>query len=430
MLQTLFFIPLEIGGVPVFGFGLLLAAWAVVSVVILAVLVWRQGLTADTFSYVPLLALVGAVIWWLLPVICVEGGLPIRGYGVMMLVGVASATALLTWRAVRVGLQAEMMFSLVFWGFVPGIIGARLFYVIEYWPSFQRPTTGATLGAMVNIAQGGLVVYGSLIGGTIGLVAFMRTHKLPVLATLDLLTPSLVLGLAIGRIGCLLNGCCFGGPCDLPWAVTFPAGSPAHVQQAHRGHAYVAGLKLAGDKAKPPMIAEVEPDSDAQHAGMAPKQRIVAINDETVRTVEEARRFLMYLDEPGKRISILTEGSDKPRAWTVTRSSGSLPVHPTQIYSSINALLICLFLLAYDRFRRRDGELFALLLTLYPVTRFLLEIIRIDESAVFGTGLSISQNVSLLMLVGTAGLWFYILSHPPGVAFRRTTVAGCCSDAS
>ncbi len=423
MLQTLFFIPLEIGGLPVFGFGLLLAAWAVVSVVILAVLVWRQGLTADTFSYLPLLALVGAAIWWLLPVICEKEGLPIRGYGVMLLVAVASATGLLAWRAVRVGLQADMMFSLVFWGFVPGIIGARLFYVIEYWSSFQRPTPGETLGAVVNIAEGGLVVYGSLIGGTIGLVAFMRVHKLPVLATLDLLTPSLVLGLAIGRIGCLLNGCCFGGPCDLPWAVTFPAGSPAHVHQAQHGHAFVAGIKLACDKTKPPVIAEVEPGSDAEHAGLAAKQQIVAINDQTIRTVEEARRFLVYLDEPGKRIAITAKGSSKPRAWTVTRASGSLPVHPTQLYSVINGTLLCLLFLAYDQFRRRDGELFALLLTIYPVTRFLLEIIRTDESAVFGTGLSISQNVSLLMLVGAAGLWYYILSHPPGVAFRRTTAA-------
>ncbi len=417
MLQTLFYIPQEIAGVAVFGFGLLLAAWALGSVLLLAWLGWRQGFNADTWSYVPLLALIGAAVCWLLPALCENGGLPIRGYGVMLLAAVATATALLVWRAVRVGLNGEMMFSLVFWGFVPGIIGARLFYVIEYWPSFQRPTFGATLAAAVNIAQGGLVVYGSLIGGTIGLVAFMLKHKLPVLATLDLLTPSLVLGLAIGRIGCFLNGCCFGGPCDLPWAVTFPAGSPAHVQQVQRGQAFVGGLKLAGGPGDLPVIGEVEPGSGAEKADLAPKQQIVSINGQSVRTVEEARRFLMYLDEPGTRISIVTGGSATPRDWTVSEPSRSLPVHPTQIYSMINALLLCLLFLTYDRFRRRDGELFALLLTIYPVTRFVLEIIRTDERPVFGTGLTISQNVSLLMLLGAAGFWFYILGRPPGTAF-------------
>ena len=94
----------------------------------------------------------------------------------------------------------------------------------------------------------------------------------------------------------------------------------------------------------------------------------------------------------------------------------SLPVHPTQLYSAINALLICLFLLAYEPFRRRDGELFALMLTIYPLTRFLLEIIRTDESAIFDTGLSISQNVSLAAMLGVAALWLFILRRPRGTA--------------
>ena len=94
--------------------------------------------------------------------------------------------------------------------------------------------------------------------------------------------------------------------------------------------------------------------------------------------------------------------------------SRTLPVHPTQIYSMIDALLLCLLLLAYDPFRRRDGELFALMLTVYPVTRFLIESLRTDESAVFGTGLSIAQNISLLLLVLALGLWIYISRRPKG----------------
>jgi phosphatidylglycerol:prolipoprotein diacylglycerol transferase len=72
--------------------------------------------------------------------------------------------------------------------------------------------------------------------------------------------------------------------------------------------------------------------------------------------------------------------------------------------------------LAYEPFRRRDGELFALMLTIYPLTRFLLEIIRTDESAIFHTGLSISQNVSLAAMLGVAALWFFILRRPRGTS--------------
>ena len=77
----------------------------------------------------------------------------------------------------------------------------------------------------------------------------------------------------------------------------------------------------------------------------------------------------------------------------------SLPVQPSQPLSTIDALLLCLLLLAYDPFRRRDGELFAIMLTIYPITRFLIEGLRSDEAAVFGTGLSIAQCVSLLLLL-------------------------------
>ena len=105
MLQTLFHIPREIAGFPVFGFGLALGVWVLFGLVLLARLVRRQGLNADTWSYVPLLALVAAAIIWLLPAICDAEGLPIRGYGVMLLLGIMAATGLLAWRARRVGLD-------------------------------------------------------------------------------------------------------------------------------------------------------------------------------------------------------------------------------------------------------------------------------------------------------------------------------------
>ncbi len=228
-------------GYPVFGFGLLLALWAVASVITLAVLARRQGFNADTWGYVPILLLIGAIIAWVLPAICerspsgVPLGLPIRGYGAMMLLAVVSGTLLAAWRAKRVGLNPDLMFTLIFWMLIPGIIGARGFYVVEYWSRDYWPayadkggSLGALLGSILNLTQGGLVVYGSFFGGLLGMLLFVRKHRLPLLALADLIAPSMLLGLAIGRVGCLLNGCCFGGVCDHPWAIEFPATSPAY----------------------------------------------------------------------------------------------------------------------------------------------------------------------------------------------------------
>ena len=97
----------------------------------------------------------------------------------------------------------------------------------------------------------------------------------------------------------------------------------------------------------------------------------------------------------------------------------SRPVHPTQLYSSIGAFLICLLLLAYDPYRRRDGELWALMLTVYPVSRFLEEMIRTDEPAIFGTGMTISQNISLVLLLCAGALWAYLLRPAETVVARR-----------
>ena len=91
MLPILFHIPLEIAGVPLFGWGLLLAVWAVFSVGLMIFVVRQQGWTADTWGYLPILVIVAAILIWVLPAICDAEGLPIRGYGVMVLCGVLSA---------------------------------------------------------------------------------------------------------------------------------------------------------------------------------------------------------------------------------------------------------------------------------------------------------------------------------------------------
>jgi phosphatidylglycerol:prolipoprotein diacylglycerol transferase len=93
-------------------------------------------------------------------------------------------------------------------------------------------------------------------------------------------------------------------------------------------------------------------------------------------------------------------------------SAHSLPLHPTQLYDAINALAICLLTLAFWPFRQRDGEVLALGWILYPINRFLIEILRWDELGQFGTRFTISQwGSGVILLVGIA-FWLWLQRHP------------------
>lgn len=131
-------------------------------------------------------------------------------------------------------------------------------------------------GAVVNVAGGGLVVYGTVIGGILGTLAFIHRYKLPSLAMFDLAIPSLMLGMGLGRLGCLMNGCCFGSLCSLPWAVTFPPGSPPHFYQFQHSQLALQGIRVYGWPGTLAWITDVEPGSAAAKAGLAERLRQLA----------------------------------------------------------------------------------------------------------------------------------------------------------
>ncbi|HEY1786316.1 MAG TPA: diacylglyceryl transferase, partial [Pirellulales bacterium] len=105
MCQTIFTIPAKLLGIDVFGFGWLLAAWAVVALVMMVWLVRRHGFGPETRGHLPGLALAGAAIAFLLPRLSQMDGLPIRGYGVMLLLALVASISLAAWRAERLGLD-------------------------------------------------------------------------------------------------------------------------------------------------------------------------------------------------------------------------------------------------------------------------------------------------------------------------------------
>jgi phosphatidylglycerol:prolipoprotein diacylglycerol transferase len=453
MCSELFRIPWSWGGVPIFGFGVLLIVWIVASAVTLFGLVRRHGLSSETWSALPFMVLTGAAIVFL-PSLFPEG-FPVRGYGVMLLASICAGVAMAAYRGSKAGIHPELIVSLAFWLVVSGVVGARLFHVVEYWDDrFAGKNPGETLVEILKFFEGGLVIYGGFFGAALGFVAFVRKHGLPLLAMADLVAPSLAIGLALGRVGCFLNGCCYGGQTDWPWAVTFPQyssrfeaakpqaqrrHSPPYLDQAMRGEMYGFRLESASDGSamvdplavpvrdrervdSPVVVARVDSGSPAAAAGLKVGDIIVGINSTRVSSLSDAKELLFANFEAQRPLRFELSTGKSVHIAAVPIPVRSRPVHPTQLYSAIDAGLLGWLLWSFYPFRRRDGESLAMLLTVHPITRFLLEIIRTDEPAVFGTGMSISQNISIALLACGTALWWYLSKLPRGIAWPLVTV--------
>jgi phosphatidylglycerol:prolipoprotein diacylglycerol transferase len=419
MCSELLRIPLTWHGVPIFGFGVLLVAWLIFGAWGLATTARLSGWPAAMRAHLPTIVIVAAAIALLIPRYFPDG-VPVRGYGVMVLTGSIAGILLALHRARQAGVAAEEVLGIAVAMFIGGVIGARLFYVIEYWDErIHKPTWQGTLKAALSFTEGGLVIYGAFLGAMIAFAFYVWRRKLPGLALADLAAPSMLVGLTFGRIGCLLNGCCYGGETNLPWAVTFPQWSsaetisPPYADQAEAGRFY--GFRIvAGEPKSPPVIDRVDIASPANKAGLQVGDVVVAINGETLSNLRGAQTLIFKAFQKAQSLDIRTQAGDLRTIPPVPPPPRSRPVHPTQIYSAITAALLAWVLWAYYPFRRRDGEVTALMITLYPIARFLLEKIRVDEPAVFGTGLSISQNLSVILLAVAAGMWLWLLKKPAG----------------
>ena len=339
MRSTLFLIPFELGGIPLFGFGLLLAIWAIVCTLVLTVLVRKHGFNREMLELLPSMALVGAAILFLPKVFGSFDGMPIRGYGVMVLIGATGGIAIAASRARRMGLDPEWIVSACFWMIIAGIVCARAFYIVQYWEDFKTPQLTDTLWNIVNYTHGGLVIYGAIFGGAAAFIVFTYRHKLPLLALADLIAPGLAFGIAVGRIGCFLHGCCFGGQCEQPWAVTFPAQSPPFERQVSLGQMH--GFRLSNNAASAPIVLSVTKDSDAARAGMSEGDKLLAIDGRDVQQNGDVYFALANAVHSGNALRLSLERND---GQTSTKNSVQLPgmqtpqrsqpIHPTQLYSA------------------------------------------------------------------------------------------------
>lgn len=163
------------------------------------------------------------------------GKFKIPSYGVFVSIGFLLATILAARRAPKEGIESEKIYDLAFWILLGGILGARFYYVVQHWRDFARAPWEAFF-----VWKGGLAIIGGLIFGALAGVAYCKKKGLDIRKTFDLVAWVLPLAQAIGRIGCLCAGCCYGKPCSLPWAVVFrdphslaPIGIPLHPTEAY-----------------------------------------------------------------------------------------------------------------------------------------------------------------------------------------------------
>ncbi|MFN2386542.1 MAG: prolipoprotein diacylglyceryl transferase [Thermoanaerobaculia bacterium] len=238
-------------------------------------------------------------------------------YGVMLAIAYLAGIWLLRRKAKAEGLPEGKILDFSLYILASAIVGAKLMLILVEWRHYSENP-----GDLVGVLRSGGVFYGGLIAATAVGIAYMRKHRLPAWRIADMGAPSIALGEAIGRWGCFAAGCCYGGPSNGPFGVTF-----------------------------------TDPFAN-----------------EAVGTPLDVR------------------------------------LHPTQIYLSINALVI--FFLLQWAYRRKtfDGEVFWLYVLLYSISRGILEIWRGDlvRGFVVPGVLSTSQFIGLLSALLAAAMLFYL----------------------
>jgi phosphatidylglycerol:prolipoprotein diacylglycerol transferase len=177
------------------------------------------------------------------PILFHFGSFPVHSYGVMMALAFVFGLWTATLRGRREKISGETVADVALWIMIGTILGARTVYVVTYW---NDEFAGQPLSEIFMIQHGGLVFYGGLIGAIIAGIIYLRWKKLPLWKIADVFAPSIALGSVFGRLGCLLNGCCYGRACDLPWAISFPADNPLNppTTPVHPTEIYDALLNL------------------------------------------------------------------------------------------------------------------------------------------------------------------------------------------
>ncbi|MBL7210147.1 MAG: prolipoprotein diacylglyceryl transferase [Dehalococcoidia bacterium] len=167
------------------------------------------------------------------PVALSLGPFELRWYGIMVVLAVVAVIGIALLEAKRTGFSQDHVYGVALWAIVGGIVVSRLFHVVDKWDYYV-----AHPAQIVDFS--GLTVYGAVIGAVVAILIYGWVKKLSFWQIGDIAAPGAILGQAIGRIGCLINGCCYGLRTSLPWAVVYahpnsyaPLGQPMHPTQVY-----------------------------------------------------------------------------------------------------------------------------------------------------------------------------------------------------
>jgi phosphatidylglycerol:prolipoprotein diacylglycerol transferase len=458
MRQILVRIPLIVGDVPVWPFLLALTLIAA------AALWFGAGRAAARWRWDPK-NVRGAAVWAAVLGAVLTGlayffqkdGLPIFGFGMMLFLAFIVCNWIACRRARREGVSTEVVQDMAIWIIVCGLLGARLTSLLTSDPGFLRRPIPEMLISLLEITEGGIVLYGGVAGGIVGYVLAywfgLRKQKIPTLKLADIVAPTLAVGLCIGRLGCFLNGCCFGqvacAGCPV-CAVPFPLSAPARYELVAKGYQTAAGFTLK--RHDNPfdhrlIVGQVEPGSDAEAKGLRADDEILDVDPDTPNAsdnqhhpIDKYAEAAAYLGnfggvgcfrrpEAGLQYSSLPRGkndltlvvrhADRAEA-TLTISPWTLGLHPTQLYESISMLLLFLLLTAYYPFRRRDGQVMAVLMVCYGVHRYLNELLRADLRPE-----GIESWTSVILIAAGLGLWLWLQFRP--AQYRTVPAAGAAA---
>jgi phosphatidylglycerol:prolipoprotein diacylglycerol transferase len=350
--------------------------------------------------------------------------IPVYGYGAMLFLAFLSCTWL-AWRLGRdQGITKETVQDLAIWLFVSGIAGGRIDYLVEYGNMADLLTAPLQF---FEVWKGGLVVYGAFLGATIGYVLayhyLLRKRGVRFWQMADIIAPCVALGLCLGRIGCLLNGCCYGAVAcaDCP-ALEFPLCANPRYELTRRGCQTAAGFTMEEWAADGRTVGQVEKDSPAAAAGLRAGDVIVQVGAKEIRTYGDLVKALSLEWQRDQRDLYLTVlrrgpiGSPSEEVALPAFTPWTLRLHPTQVYESISTGLLLLLLLAFMPYRRFEGQAFVLFMLCYAAHRFLNEMLRDDTPrGVFGLKPGQSLSVAVFAAGLLLGLWLWRTSARPHV---------------
>ena len=155
------------------------------------------------------------------PILFKIGSITIYTYGVLLFLGVTAGYFFSLVQVKREGIDTKSFSDIAFWSLIWGFVGARIFYILLNFRFFLRDPLG------IGLSRAGFVFYGGVFFGLGAFYILTRRHKLDFLKLADILVLALLLGHAIGRVGCFSYGCCYGKPTSSWIGIKFPPSSPA-----------------------------------------------------------------------------------------------------------------------------------------------------------------------------------------------------------